>query len=196
VATPGRVAVEDVNPSIRRRQINKFVTAVVVDDPLARADGERMDVADGEVPHDDRTDLDRVALDRARRAVEPDDPGARVEGRRLDPTRVGQEAMVGRRLDRLAVDPEMLDLLVGVDVDVGDGVLGDLARAGVAGDDGLADVNRRDCGGLHGLSGERRPFYAPREERVGCLTKPNGYSGAGVTYLSSPGPTPMKPERI
>jgi hypothetical protein len=72
---------------------------------LALPDGERVDVADGEVPHDDRTDLDRVALDRARRAVEPDDPGAWVEGRRLDPTRVGQEAMVGRRLDRLAVDP-------------------------------------------------------------------------------------------
>jgi hypothetical protein len=49
----------------------------VVDDPLALPDGERVDVAHGEVPHDDRTDLDRVALDRANRAVEPDDPGAR-----------------------------------------------------------------------------------------------------------------------
>ena len=111
---------------------------LVVDDPLALADGERVDVADGEVLHDDRADLDRVALDRARGAVELQHLRARVEGGRLEPAVVGQEAVVGGRLDRLAVDPEVLDRGVGVDVDVGDGGLGDLAAARAPGGDGVA----------------------------------------------------------
>lgn len=92
-----------------------------------------MDVADGEVPHDDRSDLDRIAVDGAGAAVELDDLCAGIEGGRLDPAGLGQEAMVGRRLDRLAVDREVLDLGVGVDEDGADGVLGDRACGGIAG---------------------------------------------------------------
>lgn len=101
-----------------------------MDDPRALPDGERVDIADGEVPHSDRSDLDRIAVDGARAAVELDDLGAGIEGGRLDPAGLGQEAMVGRRLDRLAVDREVLDLLVGVDEDGADGV-GQSDQAGV-----------------------------------------------------------------
>ena len=79
---------------------------------------------------------DRHQLDRAERAVELLDPGAGIEGLGLDPAVIGQEAVVGRRLDRLAVDPEVLDLGIFVDRDGGDRPFADLAGVGIA--DGVA----------------------------------------------------------
>ena len=51
--------------------------------------------------------------------------------------------MVGRCLDRLAVNPEVLDLGIRVDIDRCYGVLGDLSCVGIAGHDIVAGPDGR-----------------------------------------------------
>ena len=107
--------------------------------PPTVADAEGVDPGDGQVPHHRRATLERIAVDGAGRAVDRAELGARVEGLSLEPAAVGgQERVVGRRLDRLALDPQDEDLGILVNQDVGDGAVGRCPGVGVGRGDPVA----------------------------------------------------------